>query len=243
MILPKKQDLDKAKNEERKRLIDDGILLASKVDKLRELSANEEKHLKDWREGSVKEAMKEVDSYTAKRDALVIEIEQIKEIQETLLKPDVKQIKEELDKMVNSEVDKRTAHLTAEYVKLEGQKVKEDQEKVSKIIADLKIQQNETDKAKSEAKSLKELAQYEYEMVREEHNTQTLAYEEKLSEVLQKEEEYEVALSLIEIKEREVKEKESDIIKREKHLASQQVALRIAMEEIKKYGNSMSTNN
>ena len=236
MILPKKTDIDKSKQQEKEQLIKDGISLATKVDKLRETSANEERQLKDWRESSLKIAQADIAKFIEEKETLKNEILEIERLRDSLLLPDIKQVHEEIKQIINSEVSKRTAYLSSASLKKEMEDLKTEREKVSILITEIKKRNEETNKAKEEAISLKESTQHEYEIAHSEHSAQTETYDKEMSEVAQKEEEYEVALSLIKIRENEVKEKELDIINREKHLASQRVALQIAMEEIKKYG-------
>jgi hypothetical protein len=241
MILPKKQDLDKAKNDERKRLIDDGIMLAKKVDQLRETSANEEKQLKDWRENSLKLVQQEIAQFIEKKETVKHEIEEAIRERQELLKPLTKEWTELGKAKDDLEKERQKIWEETELIKVDRQTIDDGQDKLSKLISKAKQNEHDTDKIKSEAISLKELAQREYEMAHSEHTLQTETFDTKLSEVLQRLKEYEVALSLIKIREHEVKDKESELLTREKHLASQQVALRIAYEEIKKNGNRMST--
>jgi len=241
MILPKKQDLDKAKNEERKRMIDEGKFLATKVDKLRETSANEEKQLKDWRENSLREVQKEIAQFIEEKETVKHEIEEARRERQELLKPLTKEWTELGKAKDDLEKERQVVWEEKEFVKVEKQDLDKDKEKLSSFISKAKQNEHDTQKIKSEVISLKELAQREYEMAHSEHTLQTETFDTKLSEVLQREKEYEVALSLIKIREHEVKDKESELLTREKHLASQQVALRIAYEEIKKNGNRMST--
>lgn len=234
MILPKKQDLDKAKNEERKKMIDEGIMLATKVDKLRATSADEEKRLKEWREGSIKQVQLEIAEQIVNKNSLLGEIQTLEGRRQELLKPLDKEWTELKGAKQDLEQERQLIWEEKEFVKVGTQDLAKDKVKLTDIISKAKQNEYDTQKIKSESISLKDLAQREYEMAYSEHDVQTDTYDEKLSEVAQSKKEYEVALSLIKIRENEFKEKEVEFINREKHLASQQVALRIAYEEIKK---------
>lgn len=238
MILPKKIDIDKAKASERKIQIDEGVALAKKIDFLRETALKEEKNLFEWRENNLNKVKYEIGQFIEERDNLEKQNNEARQIRDALLKPDVKQVQTELKIMVNTELEKRGVYLSGEVLKEEEKKLMEEKEKISQISAIIKKQQDETEKAKSETISLKEMARREYEIAKEERTKQTETVEKALFETHKREREYEIALSTVEFREKEIKEKEVDIIKREKHLASQQQALKIVMEEIKKNGTS-----
>lgn len=232
-LLPKKQDIDKAKNEERRKEIDSGIQLATRIDKLRDTAAKEEKQLKDWRDNAINLIQKEIDDYLTVKDNLQKQTEAAEVYRKKLLEPLDKEWEEvNLAKIkVNKELN--DAFILKEQLKDEENLLEQQREEVSKIVSRITQNEKDTATAKEETLSLRQLAQTEYEISKEERSVQTNAYEKRLSEVAQKEREYEVAFSLIKIRENEVNEKEVDIIKREKHLESQQKALRSARETLK----------
>lgn len=234
MILPKKSDIDKSKLQEREQLVKEGILLATKVDKLRATSADEEKRLKDWRESSLKQVQLEIAEQIVNKNSLLGEIQTLEGRRQELLKPLDKEWEELKGAKDDLEQERQIIWEEKEFVKVEKQDLDKNTEKLSNLISNAKQNETDTQKAKDESRSLKELSQREYEMANTERITQSEDFDTKLSEVTQSKKEYEVALSLIKIRENEVKEKEVDIIKREQHLASQQVALRIASEVINK---------
>jgi hypothetical protein len=218
MILPKKTDIDKQKNDERKRFIDEGVILATKVDKLRETSANEEKQLKDWRESSLKLVQTEIAQFIEEKETIKHEIDEARLEREELLKPLTKEWKEINEAKSKIGQDITENYIIGEQLKEEERKLDKEKKKLSNLISNAKQNETETEKAKQEAVSLKELAHREYEMAREEHICQTDTHEKELSEVLQQKKEYKVALKTIEIRESQVKEKESDLLIRENNL-------------------------
>lgn len=232
-LLPRKIDVEKAKNDERKKEIDSGIALATRIDKLRETSANEEKRLKEWRVESIKIVQKEIDDYITVRDNLKKQTEEAEVYRKKLIEPLNKEW-EEISKIKVQQVnEKQNIFLLKEETKEERKLLDEEQDKIRKIATEIGQKNNDIEKAKSEIISLKELAQREYEIARVVSQSQTDDYERKIAQANERCKEYEVALSLIEIREKEVNEKEVDIIKREKHLESQQRALKIAKETLK----------
>lgn len=232
-LLPKKE-IDVLKANERKIEIDEGLTLARKVDALRETKVNEEKSLMDWRNNSIKAVQNEIAQFIEERDNLERQNNEARKIRDALLQPDIIQVKAELASMVNSELSKRESFISEESAKSQTKKLKIEREKVAQITATALFNQNETEKAKQEAERLQKLAQKTLDDAKSERIEQNKKYAEEIEKADQKQEEYEVALSLIQIREKEVEEKLADIIIREQHLASQQLALKIAMEEVTK---------
>jgi hypothetical protein len=243
MILPKKTDIDKQKNDERKRLIDDGVILATKVDKLRETSANEEQRLKDWRESSLKLVQIDIAKFNEEKETVKNEIEEARRERDELLKPltkeweEIKKAKSELGQEITEN------YIIGEQLKEEERKLETEKEKLSNLLSKATQNVTATQKTKEESITLKNLTQNEYDMASMERKQQDYSHESISNELCQQKKEYEVALSLVKIRENEVKEKESELLTREKHLASQQVALRIAYEQIKKNESILPTNN
>jgi chromosome segregation ATPase len=233
-LLPRKQDVEKAKNDERKKEIDSGIALATRIDKLRETSANEEKRLKEWRSESIRLVQKEIDDYITVRDNLKKQTEEAEVYRKKLLAPLDDEWKE-INSIKNQQIqEKQNIFLLKDEMKEEKKLLDREQENIRKVATEIVQKNSEIEKAKSETISLKKLAQGEYEIAREEHHMQTKSFEKTLSETDERKKEYEVALSLIEIRQKEVNEKEVDIIKREQHLETQQRTLRIAKEALNK---------
>lgn len=233
-LLPRKVDIDKAKAQERKQEIDSGMALAKSVDKIRETKLNEERALREWRNDNIAKIQQEIDSYIEVKENLRIATEKAELHRKALLEPLDKEWEE-----INLEKAKAKkiiddAYTLMDQAKEEEKVLEQQRDRLSQIIAQSKLNEKDTEKAKQEAISLKQLAHTEYEIAREEHTTQSDNYERRLSEVAQREKEYEVALSLIKIREKEVEEKEVELLKERKHLESQQAALRIARDVLRK---------
>lgn len=233
-ILPKKQDIDRAKAEERRKEIDEGLNLARSIDKLREARQTEEKNLLDYRANAVRQVQAEIASLAQQRDDLKGEIRIARINRAELLKPLNKEWEEINQEKEKIRKEKELITLSKESIKLAEKKLDDDRKEVSKLALRSRQNEEETEKAKSEAISLKQMAQGEYEMARDERMAQSEAYERKMLELDQREREYEAGIKTNEIIKKEYEEKEADLIIREKHLASQQMTLRIAKEALKK---------
>jgi len=233
-LLPKKQDIDKTKADERKREIDSGMALAKSIDSLRETKLKEEKGLLEWRTNTLQKVQQEIDNLVYTRNHIEKQCDEATIKRNELLNP----LNEEW-----AEVNKTKKDIESEQKQIEIQKeklhtqelnIKENTEKLSNIIKRIKLKESQIDKQLSEISSLKDLTQGEYEIARSERIEQTDRHEYEMLQVNQMKKEYQVASSLIEIREKEVNEKEADIINRELHLESQQQKLRVAKEILEK---------
>jgi hypothetical protein len=232
-LLPKKTDIDKAKADERKREIDEGITLARKVDTLRELKSNEERNLLEYRATALKEIQKEIDSRIEIRNSLDDEIVKKQEIRKQLIKPldeEWKEIKEAKDGIKE---EKESIFISREQLKQDQHKLEEDRTKLSDLIIKAKDNEGKTEKLKSEVISLKDIAQKEYEKAKSEHDSQTETHQIEMSKVLQLQKEYENGILINKLDKKKLEEKESDLIIREKDLIRQQNILKIAKGVIK----------
>lgn len=237
-ILPKKQDIDKAKNDERKKEIDEGVSLATRIDKLREMKVYEENQLGLWRANTIRAIRTEIDDYITVRENLRIQTEEAEVYRKKLIIPldkeweEVNQAKQEIENDRES-LKKYEVSLKAEIIE-----IKKEKEKISEIISKAKKNEEDTEKAKGETIALREMAQREYEIARSEHETQTELHEKELSRLHGLQNEYEIGINTNKIKEKMLEEKESEIIIREKHITIQQQQMKIIWEEIQKHGNS-----
>lgn len=217
-ILPRRQDILKAKNDATKKEIDEGIALATRIDKLRETKVNEEKALISWRHNSIKEIQKEIDEYLQVKNNLEEEIEVGKKYHRKLIEPVEKEwaevnLEKSNNKKISEEIVKRIKEIEKKEKLLEIER-----QKISDLVIKTQENEKETEKNKSETIALKEMAQREYEIAREERENQSKYYDTKIQEVIEREKEYTVALSVIAIRENEVKQKEVEIITRERNL-------------------------
>lgn len=80
MRLLAKQQIEKDKSLEKRREIDEGIKLAKKVDKLREISAQEESNLKRFRDESIKVVKSEIDVLIVRKETLKSDVKELEEL-------------------------------------------------------------------------------------------------------------------------------------------------------------------
>lgn len=230
MKLLEKRQIDKSKAIERKIEVDSGINLAKKIDTLRETSLKEEKQLYEWRASSIKKVQYEIDQFIEERDNLEKQNNEARTLRNNLLKPLDNEWIEVSKVKIQIGLDKCVIEEDRKLLDVDIEDIKQNKLKISQIVVKSKQNEIETEKVKSETISLKDLAQREYDIIREEHNEQTERYENKIFELSQREKEYEVAISIIKIRENEVKEKESELLKDKAHLESQQAQLRRVIE-------------
>ncbi len=161
MRLLKKQTIDVEKVIQRKREIDEGVLLATRVDALRRTLADEEKNLRTFRETALNEVHLEIEALLKDKEALKREIERNKESikqLEVTLQPDTNisdiiwaklSIKsEELEKqriiLDNEEREKQEWKLK---LGLEETRILEDKEKARKALYVAELRQKEAEEA------------------------------------------------------------------------------------------------
>lgn len=87
MRLLTKQEIDKAKAAEQKREIDEGLKLARRVDNLREVAAQEDASLTQFRKKRVAEINAEITGLETKKGNLISEISQLERARKELMKP------------------------------------------------------------------------------------------------------------------------------------------------------------
>lgn len=221
MILPKKIDITKAQADERKREIDNGMALAHQVDDLRKTFQQEKLTHENWRKASIDELNNTLTKLDLDIQSKKGELVQIQEQRQELLKPlDVEWSVLNQEKVKIGE-DRKHVMLDKESLKVNISKIKDDTDKIAEIITKVKRNEKDTEKAKSRASSLEEMAQREYEIARNERTEQNNIWEKKIIDINQKEKEYEVALQTIEIREQQVKDKESELAERELLLKDQ----------------------
>jgi len=216
-LLPKKE-IDRAKAMEREQFVKDGLVLAQRVDELRQVKATEEQKLKEWHENSIKVIQEDINKLSTEKNQLIIEIDNCREERKQLLKPLDKEWKELNQSKEELENKKIELFISQEQHRQNKDILEEEKKKISEIVSRITKNESETLKLKEEMASLKVLAQKEYEIAREEHISQTNIQEKKNQELNQREEEYKVALKTIEIREQQVKDKESNLITRENDL-------------------------
>lgn len=233
-LLPRKQDIDKEKNLERKKEIDSGVALATSIDRLRETKVNEERQLQEWRDASIRLAQKEIDDYLEVKENLRKQTEEAEIYRKKLIEPlDQEWENINLEKMEIAN-DKESIYRSNKSLKLKSESLEKKWEEVSETAIRTSKNEEDSKKDRSETIALKELAQSEYEIAREEREDQNNQYDKKMSEVIETKREYEVALSLVEIRENEVKEEKADLINRENHLESKEKRLKIIWDEIQR---------
>ncbi len=227
-LLPKQQ-IDKERNDERKKDIDYGVTLAKKIDALRETKFEEEKALSDWRAIAVKGVQDEIDSLTEDRDNLFKDNTEARRIREELLKPlDAEWIEIHDAKKRNDEVKRTLAGYmqsvqdTERELQLKVQEVRDITEKLSKREKDI------TDKEKSitPLHTLAEKRIVDLQLLQDKYSSE---HEQSLKDIAQIKTQYENGIKVYEIHEKELNEKEADLIIREQHLASQQETLKTAL--------------
>ncbi len=178
MKLLAKKEITVLKAKETRMAQDEGLKLAKRVDSLREIQAEEEKSLKQFREKTISVINAEIVEQTTIRDLLKGEVAKLQDEKQEALKPldeeweRVKSFKSELDSKELS-LQKQGAELDAVSMQLhnetteirdEKQRIEHEKERTNQLLreADNQLTQNqqmvsETQKVRTEAETLKNI--------------------------------------------------------------------------------------
>lgn len=219
MILPTKIQLNKAKAQETKAHIDEGLALAKRVDAMRQLKLVQEANIRQWKEVTIKAAQEEIDQAIEQRDVYKKQAKQALDERDELRKPldaEWDQVKSERAKLTD---DQNKFFLDKELFKSEVSVFEKEKGRVLKAIEKSESHEKATEKLEAEAQRLKGLAEEESRLAFNERDTQTRNHDQRMAEVGQSATEYEVALRTVEVREQQVVDKESELITRENDLA------------------------
>lgn len=193
-VLPKRIDIDRAKANERKIEIDSGVALSKRIESLRETRLTEEKNLKEWRESAIKSVQYDIDQRIEERDNLDKQIDDARKLRTELLKPlDEEWVKIDSDKKVIAK-EKENIKNAKESLKTESKKLSSEIKKVSDIVSKVKQKDSESEKNRKELVALKDMAQKEYEIARDERDIQTEKIERENIAIQSIKEQYEVGI-------------------------------------------------
>lgn len=205
-ILPKKSDIDKAKSDERKRLIDDGLSLATKVDKLRELKAQEERNLHEYKSSAIQSVQSEIDSTIGELNRLKIAVKKARNERQELIKPldeewvALNRAKEEFDEE-SKFLDQKDTEL-----KMMALNIKDEWEELQKSNQKLQSYAEEIKQAKQDTFNFKAMAKREFELRYSEHIRQSEEYEKEMSKMSAMQRQYEVATKTAKLETKKAKE-------------------------------------
>lgn len=219
MILPKQIDINKAKAAERKLQIDEGVALAQRVDELRGMRLQMEKNFEVWRVETSRAIQEKIDRLIEYKEFLEQDTKALGIKRQEMIKPldeewgKLNQAKEQFKK------DKNELFLDQERLAMKSSNLEIAEEKLAKSIEAAKAIEKETETLNIEANELKEMAIQEHDIACSERAVYAKRIEERLGKLKADRERYKVALKTIEIREKQVDDKESDLLEREETLA------------------------
>ncbi len=204
-LLPTRMDINKAKADERKREVDEGLSLARKVDALRETKADEERKLLEYRAGMIAKVQAEIDAYISERDSLRRENENLIETRKELIKPLDEEWKEINLERENLAKEKQSFYLSKEQLRIEEENLQIEQKKLTKTSAQINDHLNEITQAKQSILDMEKFTRKEYELAQKERRIQKESYETEVGKVKELKTQYEVGI--------ETNKKEESILK------------------------------
>jgi len=222
MKLLKKQQINERVNLERKNVIDSGVFLAKKVDALREELLTLQKTRDEFIAGSQQVINDSLSSLQQKQDSLSKEIKELEAKRKELLKPldeEWAKVNESMESVVNL----RTELLAKEFLLNEREtQIKKTENEISKLAEQTRYKESEAEKARNDTFTLRDLAQKEYEIAKENTLSNSALEEQKLKELSIKISTYENGISVNETKEKDLEKREVALLSERKHLESQQ---------------------
>jgi len=231
-LLPKKE-IESKVNDQKKSEIDAGLFLARKIDALREQVAEAQKEHDETIATLNKEFQLFVTEMTSKKGKLENEIRDLKEIREVLQKP-LDEAWDDFNQRNDELLLKQNKLLENEYIasqkKTELDKISED---LQKLNEEIKIEKSDADILLEKADVLFKGREEELKIAKKERLGQYNEHENKIRKLSEIEKEYITALQTLGIKKTELKEKESNLIIRERDLARRQQRLIMSAEAIK----------
>ncbi len=234
MKLLNKSEQSKAKALEQNRDIQEGLKLAKRVDALREMSAQEDKALKDFRKNTLEEISRDILKKSAERDALV---EEVKILEDRKLEA-VKTLDLEWDKVklaqesitlkeeaLSAQIEAITAQESEINQKLREITVKEAQIDTLKIITEQKLQ--EADMKLQESKDTSNTSQEILLLAQARAKELIINAEVKEKYIINRE-------KIVFLKEEELRKKEIDLAIQESALKDKYATLERSINRLKK---------
>ena len=234
MLLPTKIDLNKAKAQETKRQIDEGLSLAKRVDAMRLLRVEQETKIKKWKDETVKIAQEEINKVSVELDEIKKELIEVIKVREELKKPldlEWNKVKEEQKKFTD---ESNNLFLDKERFYKEVSEFEQVKNKISKTLESLEEKEKSIDKLKLDTEVLNKRGIIEYETARINTEKSKNILEDKIEKVNQSIIEYKGAMETIEIREKQVQEKEEDLLTREKVLEDKYKTLERTINRLNK---------
>jgi len=234
MKLLTKSEQSKAKATEKQKEIQEGLKLAKKVDALREISAQEDKALKEFRKNTLAEIAKETLKESKKLDALKDEVKELEERKLEALKPLEAELRAIEDKTatlnelianfntrgekiakLEADVEKRVKEVSVQEIHVQTIKsqaldnFKESDTLVQEAVNNSRLAREVLDKAKQEAEELINNAEF------------------KEKSIINRE-------KAVFVKEEELRKKEIDLAKQESALKDKYETLERSIKRLKK---------
>lgn len=227
MKLLKKSEILSLKEIEKKKTIEEGLLIANRIDSLRETYAQEEKSLLDFRNATVKTINEDITKLSEEKGSLLFQVEKLKVERAELMKPveqewiDIAEAHKELSEKLNVISTKETEVVS----------------KISELDNQIKANNN----LKRKLESLIEQKQREYGLFlneqfsqredRETLNTFIKDNKAVIENVLNDLKRRDIELA---IKEKQIQIKEESLVQREKQIVKDTIRLKDRLQRAEK---------
>lgn len=237
MRLLKKSEIDQIKAKDRQLEINEGLKIAKRVDALREVAAEEERSLTNFRIKTISLINEEINVEIFKRDSLKNEIKQLEE-SNSILKDKRIKLEAPLDLQEAWEEIKASESVIDDVKKIQDDRDREYSENNKKLQLDQKRVMNEHDNLQESMKIYSEKIKYASEAVID-VNKKKIEFEQyeklKNKQIFSKESDINNREELSKIKENMLDKKEIELTNKEKFLEDRRKML--LRTEHRLYGN------
>jgi len=231
MKLLSKDEINKAKQEEQRMAIDQGVALAKRVDTLRALTSDEERNMNEFRVSALEVLKKDISEFEEQRSTLSIEVSDLTERRKQLLAPldtEWKRVNDKDAELVELEgvLNDRHSKLNIAEADLEVKRtaITADEERIAQMEEIVREKGDEASQVLLDAEKTLGDARNEEEQVNAlttEKNQALLEFEASLK---QRERE-------LDMREEKLEKDTQELINERNHIQSQQRQLKIAIEE------------
>ncbi len=235
MKLLDKQEVNKAKAQDRKREVDEGAKLARQVDALRAVTAKEQANLTKFREESLKTLRVEISDLAAKKLLLETNIVELEEERTKLLQP-LDQKKAQIDAN-RKQLEELTQHLQEEQARLEQNKKDH-----SKRNEELTLEESRIEDIKAEighklalADSLHRDSERVFEEIKGKAVSWSLEQEKRSQDLGNLEKEALYVKTDLENRENQIKAEKQEIFRERLRLVDERKTLERAFKRLKKW--------
>jgi hypothetical protein len=231
-LLPK-SEIHKLKAEAQKQSIDEGVKLAKRVDRLREVASEEEASLARFRTETLASINKDIVELDEQKSTLTGEIKHLFEVRNELLVPldaEWDKVSEEKERLVKQQEALEGAKTALERERNANIEITTNLKKETNLVA---IKKGEIEDNLNQSRLLKGELKQMAEVARLDKIRNDREYKQRLDLMIIREQQYESKKEWVKIKEAEIRKEKSDLVKEWRLLKDRQETLERSIKRFK----------